>query len=361
MKVLLVRVKYNHLSNKSGYDVIFNGLDPDQFISVYFSFRHKKIKKIINKILSIAHPRFFNADYRFEQYLHELDIAKAIRKHKPDVVHVTHAHDEFKIISKAKYTSQTKFIASIHLPYVFWKTGRKKLGMFVFYDKILVLDNYSQQMFARHFGDKVFFTPHPVDTQHYYPTKSFSNTERKETFHCLFLGRFMRNIEMVLEVIQKLYIKDKSIQFHFSHPVIFTPALLYYKMLGVLSLPTVHYYTKISDEMMLKYFRELDVLVTPLFESTANNVYLEAAACGMPVVSTKTNGTYDYLPDDLKEEFGELYTAEDIVEAVLKLRNDAGFYNKVSQSFYEYTHQNLTLEHGKKLPFELYRQYSERK
>ena len=346
-----------HLTSHSGYDITFNNVDQHKYASVYYSYRFLKFQKVINKVLSILFPKYFGMHYRFEQFLLELRIAWAIKKYKPKVVHITHVQDDLRIITKKIFSKGVTLIGTVHIPHVMWKTGRRKMEWLNMYDRIMVLDHYSKNAFEKHFPGKIIFAPHGVDTEYFKLTKSFSTHSKKETFNCFFVGRFLRDLEMVFDIIKLLYQRDKTIHFHFSHPMILAPQQFYYKMIGVMSLSTVHYYSKVNDATLLKFYQEHDLLVMPMFESTANNVFLEAAACGMPVLSTPTNGLPSYMPPSLEDTLGNLNSAEDIVALILQFRNDPAYYNDVAKTLYDYTIENFNLEKSKEVPFQLYEEY----
>ena len=345
MKVLLVRERYGHHTPNSGYDILFNDLQKPGYIHLYLSFRHLKLKKAINKILTILLPKIFDSRfYRFEHFWQECKIARDIIKHKPDVVHISHAHEQYKILTKKYFRSKVAFVGTIHMPFAFWKAGRRRKDWFGFYDKIIVLDRYSQKTFGEYLNREIDYVPHPLDTKYYVPTVSAEQKRQKPAFECFFAGRFLRDIDMVLEIARKLYVKDPGIIFHIAYPLTYSPEQLYYKMIGVISLSSVRFYNRVSNAQLLKFYHEADVVVMPLFESTANNVFLEAAACNTIPVTTKTNGTPSYLPEGLKNVIGNLNTADDIVDMVIRLKTDAALYKTVSEELGAFVRANFAVE-----------------
>jgi glycosyltransferase involved in cell wall biosynthesis len=50
----------------------------------------------------------------------------------------------------------------------------------------------------------------------------------------------------------------------------------------------------LSAREVLRFYQEVDVLVLPLNETTANNAIVEAMSCGTPVLSTSVGGIASY-------------------------------------------------------------------
>jgi glycosyltransferase involved in cell wall biosynthesis len=53
----------------------------------------------------------------------------------------------------------------------------------------------------------------------------------------------------------------------------------------------------IDDAALLALYRESDVLLLPLHDSTANNALLEGMACGLAPIVTDVGGVRDYADD----------------------------------------------------------------
>jgi glycosyltransferase involved in cell wall biosynthesis len=51
----------------------------------------------------------------------------------------------------------------------------------------------------------------------------------------------------------------------------------------------------VSEDELIRLYREAAVVLQPMEESTANNAILESLACGTPVIATDIGGARDYL------------------------------------------------------------------
>ena len=80
------------------------------------------------------------------------------------------------------------------------------------------------------------------------------------------------------------------------------------------SLANTYVYKDISDAELLNLYQKANVLFLPLLDAIANNVILEALACGLPVITTKLPGTMEYLTEQegilISPQKPELYLKE---------------------------------------------------
>jgi glycosyltransferase involved in cell wall biosynthesis len=86
---------------------------------------------------------------------------------------------------------------------------------------------------------------------------------------------------------------------------------------GVVMLP------RLTDEELLRAYREADLLVMPMLDSTANNTMLEAMACGTPVMTNRVGGVPDYV-DASCNILMEGKQVEDWLDRIARLSGEPG-------------------------------------
>lgn len=96
-----------------------------------------------------------------------------------------------------------------------------------------------------------------------------------------------------------------------------------------------------TDDIVLKYYSMCDFFIMTPYEVIDHGkfdyegfgiVYLEANACGKPVIATKSGGITDAVKDSYSGLLVEQNNAEAIKDAILKLINDKTLYNQLSKT-----------------------------
>jgi glycosyltransferase involved in cell wall biosynthesis len=195
-------------------------------------------------------------------------------------------------------------------------------------DAAVVVSSSQRDFFSGLIGaDRVFFVPHGVDVHYFTPGEPNSGSPKQDRhFQCLFVGKHLRDFDVLAETVKTLASRDPEIHFQGVIPDNFNAHFN--------SLPNVALMTGISDERLLQLYQRADLLVLPLIDGTANNSILEAMACGLPVVSTDLPCTWDYIDDScaLLVPKGD---ASAVVEAIVALKKDPnkrkGFAKAISK------------------------------
>lgn len=78
----------------------------------------------------------------------------------------------------------------------------------------------------------------------------------------------------------------------------------------------------LSHEKMPNFLRASDVFIRPSLSEGLGNSFLEAMACGIPVIATRVGGIPDFLKDKKTGLFCEARNPQSIKEQVLVLMND---------------------------------------
>ncbi|MCZ2222204.1 MAG: glycosyltransferase family 4 protein [Chitinophagales bacterium] len=337
MKVLLVRRNWAHHSNKSGYDYLFNFLNDSYFKAIFLSYKKNYFAEALHKLLQ-PFCKVLKNDYRVDWFFKELKIAIQIILYKPDIVHFNHFDQKQILLSKKYFQKKTKFVGTCHYPVSFFKMKYFSAQDFSHANTLICLDKYSASWFADKVKNSVYI-PHAVETNYFVPDYS----KKEKNFKCFFAGRFIRDWDNLYNIITLCNKKKLPVQFHILHPKILNPLNDWYKMIGLLSYENVHYYEYVSDEAFLHFYQSSDVLLMPLFDSTANNVILEAMSCGLPIITNKTSGIVSYLDENIAY-LHEPNDVENMVHSIEYLLNNPDKKNEMGKLAREKTITNFSIE-----------------
>lgn len=296
MKLLLIRQVWKHHSSKSGYDRVFQTFDDSEVKSIIFR-RHIKGYGLLVRILEWIYPNKKN-HISAGLFIAELRIFFKCLFFSPDVIHFIYLQNEFILFKYSFFRPKAKFVATMHLPPSFWKEGKQTWTNFDYLDKIIVLDSVSYDFFEKNPKAKgrVELIPHPVDTAYFYPDVNMKFDDGK--IHCLYVGRFLRDLDLFFDIIEYCHENHSDIVFHFSYPTTREWIEDATRLNQIIALPNVEYQSYVSEEELRQLYQSCHVLVQPLNDSTANNVILEAVASGLPIVVNDIPALHDYLNND---------------------------------------------------------------
>lgn len=169
----------------------------------------------------------------------------------------------------------------------------------------IVLVSPSQLPFFREYvpEDRLHVILHGVDIEFFCPRDSRRDTS---VFRCVTVGHWLRDWNILGQIASAL----PEVRFD----------LVTGADTGLSRFGNVHTHRGIGDEALAELYRNTDVLLLPLTDSTANNALLEGMASGLPVVATDLPALRAYLP-----EGGVLVpdnSVERFIEALQLLRHD---------------------------------------
>lgn len=234
-----------------------------------------------------------------------------------EVCHVMYAEDHFNHLALARHISRRRrgaLVATFHQPpneferVVRFPHLRRRLGAL---DAAIVLSQEQARMLRRLMPeDRVHLVRHGVNAQHFAPP------ERRlpGPVRCLAVGSWLRDLDVLRETIERVAAAEPTIAFE----VITTPAIV--KRLRGASNTELR--SELSSEQLRSAYHAAHLFLHPVREAAANNAILEAMACGLPVIATRTGGVPDYVEDG----WGVLTPrgdAEAMSAAVLELARDA--------------------------------------
>jgi phosphatidylinositol alpha-1,6-mannosyltransferase len=94
----------------------------------------------------------------------------------------------------------------------------------------------------------------------------------------------------------------------------------------------VRFAGSVEHREIARYLQLSDVFVRPSRSEGLGSAFLEAMACGVPVVGTPVGGIVDFLRDGENGLFCEPNRPETIADTVLRLLNDADLAKRLSHT-----------------------------
>ena len=200
--------------------------------------------------------------------------------HRNVVFHFIYPEMTFKWFHHFKFGN--KIVFTIHQP--FEKLIKSSLDKYVCQaDALILMSVEDKERIVQRYGiEKVEFIPHGINCSFYKPA---SDVQKKEQI-CM-VGSWLRNFDLASDVFNML---------HKHHPS------LIFKVVTARDnfekLPSyVQKYTGITDDELLNIYRESQCVYLPLYQFTANNAVLEAAATGCQLVIASDDINRSYFSD----------------------------------------------------------------
>jgi glycosyltransferase involved in cell wall biosynthesis len=326
-KVLALREKFDHMSQYSGYDVLYRHLPDDMDVDDVFCNFKKMYPRGIGRLLSTSSGFFSRSSFYNAQSVEaELKLLSKSSKNNYALIHYTYGEPYYAMGSLFKRFIKSAVVVTNHQPANWWDRHSDLFKRYNEAHTVITLSEYDKEYFNAHVPGKAICTPHGVDISFYKPSPQNKPTDSK-SFKVIFSGRYLRDMETLAEVIKKL--SKSSVSFHFDI-VYFDKVLVTESYLkDIMNLPNVTWHANVSEHGLLSLYQQADCCLIPLLDCTANNAILEAIACGVPVVSTDLPSIRTYLDDSISI-LGRKSNADDLCEALLLLHHDEDKRNSMA-------------------------------
>lgn len=238
----------------------------------------------------------------------ELGMARALLTGSSAVCHALYAPDALRYSPAARrWSPSSRLVATVHQPPAMFEEVVADKGPLRACDAVIALSGELREHVAGYVGDeRAVHLPLGVDTRHFRPGGE------GDPAVCLFVGWWLRDLDLLAAVIREVSAAEPELRFQAVVPA--------HARERTEAVPGLAVHSGVSDEELLRRYRAAGMLVLPLRDATANGALLEAAACGLPIVTTAVGGVADYL--DGTAELAPPGDAEAMADRVLALARD---------------------------------------
>jgi glycosyltransferase involved in cell wall biosynthesis len=285
MEIYHLTKRMSHHSLHSGYDQLSKHMDCR---IVMPNFYHRILDCCPERVLAQIR-RSAGSWYNSDNLKDELQNIPDFFLKSNRIYHFLYGDDLFHYSGYLNPRRSNRLIATFHLPSEKFlrvtptTQHLKKLAAI-----IIVAPNQASLFKDIAGSEKVHLVPHGIDTKFFRPLKISKPGKR-----CIFAGTHLRDFEMLKKVIEEINRKDPAVCFDI---VTFKK-----NCTGFNRLKNVKFHFSITEEKLITLYNQADLLLMPVIDSTANNSLLEAMACGIPAVTTKSEGLRHYT--DSKSSF----------------------------------------------------------
>jgi glycosyltransferase involved in cell wall biosynthesis len=223
------------------------------------------------------------------------------------IFHFLYGENDFR---RFRPGGKNKLFVTYHFPPMKYSQYFAKPPNLKRLNAIIVVGSNQADYFTRWVPrEKILFIPHGIDTVYYTPGENGIRNKR-----ILFVGTHLRDFGVLKGVIDR--IEKLSINLSFTI-VTFKDNWKIFQGLRKIEL-----LTDVTEATLLQLYQSHALLFLPLIDGTANNTLLEAAASGLPIITTDVGGARDYL-DDESAIFLRSKKIDVIVSTIMDILNDA--------------------------------------
>lgn len=285
VRVQFVHTRYPHLGSHSGYVQFIEALDTSRFrCSVRATADHdgdsrSRFAPMYKRLVARSSmPWYRQADLHAELMALGAGIAG-----RYDIIHFLdgeHSPRYLPRFLKRAGRLGPRTVATFHQPPELLK-DLLHVESLHWLDQI-VLMSPSQLEFFRYYipEEKLSVILHGVDTDFFAPKVSAKSSP---SMRCITVGHWLRDWETFG------YVAREMPEVHFD--------VVSSRDCGAEDLTNVHVHRGLDDVALADLYREADVLLLPLLDSTANNALLEGLASGLAIVASDLISTRAYVPN----------------------------------------------------------------
>ncbi|NWF91944.1 MAG: glycosyltransferase family 4 protein [Syntrophaceae bacterium] len=252
--------------------------------------------------------------YLVPELKREIDIQLRSLFWAETIFHFLYGENDFRRFNPPK---TSKLFVTYHFPpdkYRQYFTKPPNLGRV---NAIIVVGSNQIDYFAKWVSkERIVFIPHGIDTEYYKPADNEVRNDK-----VLFVGSHLRDFDVLKGVIERI----EKLSVNLS----FTIVTLKENWKVFRDLKNMELLTDVTEHELLRLYQNHALCFLPLIDGTANNTLLEAAASGLPIITTDVGGVRDYL-DDRTAILLRSKKIEEVASIVVDVVNDEGKRRELS-------------------------------
>lgn len=282
-EVHVLPLRHAHHARASGYDRLVEHLGAGVIPEVgAASVAARVAARLGRPLIRRSGSRWYQRD----GFIRELRVARQWLRGPRQLFHFLYGENSFRYTGALKRLRPgNAIVCTYHTPPQRFRQVVTRPEHLRHIDALVVLSTMALDYFGALVGpERVFYIPRGVDSDWFTP----GSAAPRAGFQALFVGSHLRDFACLAAAARALRDTDIRLQ------VVTFPAHHHH----FAGLANVELRAAVDDYELLRLYRTCDALALPLLDATANNVVVEALACGLPVVATDLTGVRDYVSPD---------------------------------------------------------------
>ena len=247
-------------------------------------------RRILRRLWRVrSRNQLYLIDYTYEDLLAEGRVLARSWLRKPDVVHVLYGDEQLDLLLRARWLLPCPLVASFHMPTsrVTDRFEKHQKHLLAGIDAAIAVSQCQLNDLRCWLGwDKVVYVPHGIAVRRFCPA---DHDLQRCQVRLLIVGEHMRDWEAAHKIIDECNARKLPVQFDAVVERARWPSFT--------GCANTRLHTGISEDELIRHYRQADALLMLVTDSTANNAVLESLACGTPVISNSVGGIPDYVDD----------------------------------------------------------------